>query len=53
MVVSNRENVEFSAVVESIKHHDAVVIQRQISQIDQGLQALNALDPIEAQIQPF
>lgn len=28
LVVSDRENVEFGAIVEPIKYHDAVVIQR-------------------------
>ena len=34
MIVSNGEDVEFGAVMESIKHHDAVVIEGKIGQID-------------------
>ena len=34
LVVANGEDIEFGAVMESIKHHDSIVIEGKIGQID-------------------
>ncbi len=52
-VVADREDVEFGAVMQAIEHHNPIVVEWQVSEIDQSLQSLNGVDPIEAEIKPF
>lgn len=52
-IITYRENIEFCAIVKAIQDHDFVIIERKVCKVDEFIKALDFLNVVEWEIEPF